>query len=183
MLLSDFLKLVPGPEALVGGVAEFLEPGFNRVERVLEGQRGRYLAEMGWKLVEKPPLYQNPATRYCAWCQEPLYKGYSPKTGLTEGWCPNHGEKAPVLHADTTNVGWDIPLVHKTPSGFTITNIIYTTTHSNPLEASGLPLHGIGHGLVGRGAPSNPLEALGCSLHEYRKLTGIAEGSMVPATK
>ena len=104
MLVSEFLKLVPGPQALVGAVLESRLPSTGKpvqVMRVTSGESVHTLAKNfgNWHLVERPPLYQNPAARYCAWCKEALYRGYSPKDGLTEGWCPTHGKGAPVLHA------------------------------------------------------------------------------------
>lgn len=96
MKLSELLKLLPGPAALTGAVLE--KPDGKRLKAYAPFNLGPNGCSE-WRVIERPPMYQNPAARYCAFCKEPLYKGYSSKRGLTDGWCPNHGEAAKVLHS------------------------------------------------------------------------------------
>lgn len=100
MLVSEFLALVPGPNALVGAVIESRVPDANRPLRIAGHESiGRIVTELSnWHIVERPPLYQDPSARYCGWCEARLYTGYNPGVGLVEGWCPNHGIGAKVLH-------------------------------------------------------------------------------------
>lgn len=110
MLVSEFLKLVPGPTALLGAlisrqlVASDPFPTYTRFrayELLGLRERGDYA---NWDVVEASPLYQNPSARYCAWCKASLYTGYSVSEGLTPGWCPTHGKDAKVLHAPDSAV-------------------------------------------------------------------------------
>lgn len=106
MLVSEFLKLVPGPTALVGALIKYTAKGGEGepAYRVPEGHWVYRIAQevseaQKWELIERPAPYQNPAARYCAWCKESLFTGYSASEGLTPGWCPTHGKDAKVLHA------------------------------------------------------------------------------------
>lgn len=106
MLISEFLALVPGPKALVGAVIESRLPGTDKHVQTLrisgDESINRIVTEFSnWHIVERPPRYQDPTTRYCAWCETKLYKGYNPGLGLVEGWCPDHGPRAQVLHEPT----------------------------------------------------------------------------------
>jgi hypothetical protein len=111
MLISEFLKLVPGPTALVGALIKYTAKGGEGepVYRVPDGnwiyRIAQDVSEMRkWELIERPAPYQNPAARYCAWCKESLFTGYSVASGLTPGWCPTHGKDAKVLHAPDSAV-------------------------------------------------------------------------------
>ena len=111
MLVSEFLKLVPGPTALVGALIKYTAKGGEGepVYRVPDGHWVYRIAQEGseaqkWELIERPAPYQNPAARYCAWCKESLFTGYSAAEGLTPGWCPTHGKDAKVLHAPDSAV-------------------------------------------------------------------------------
>lgn len=101
MLVSELLALLPGPKALVGALLDSSADKPIQPLRVTSDESvDRLVQRFGhWHVVERPPLYQNPAARYCGWCKEALYTAYSPKDGLTPGWCPTHGKDALVLHA------------------------------------------------------------------------------------
>lgn len=111
MLISEFLKLVPGPTALVGALIKYTAKGGEGepVFRIPDGSWIYRIAQDApetrkWELIELPALYQNPAARYCAWCKASLFTGYSVSEGLTPGWCPTHGKDAKVLHAPDSAV-------------------------------------------------------------------------------
>jgi hypothetical protein len=103
MTVKDFLIYLPGPEALVGAVVFQPEHGWRLGKRFttrLTEKEARNAANYkSYLVVERPPLYPTGTERYCKWCKEPLIKGYSPRHGLEDGYCPTHGRAAPVLHA------------------------------------------------------------------------------------
>src|SRR4051812_47842100 len=102
MLVSEFLALVPGPKALVGALIRSRLPVDKKAQMLRVGWQestDRIITELGsWLIIESPPLYQDSSARYCAWCETRLYRGYNPGLGLVDGWCPDHGVGAKVLH-------------------------------------------------------------------------------------